>query len=397
MLMRWIVGISLALSACASDHGCQRSTIQYDRARVSAVLDAPENGVDPSLVLGEFPLAPNAIVDGDTIKVGGLDASLRLLAIDTEETFKSDQDLRLYEQGWEHYLATKQAETDKPIKSATPMGMKAKKFAEDFFRGVARVRLERDHPKDLRDVYDRHLVYVFVEKDGTWVNYNVEAVRAGMSPYFTKYGFSRRFHQAFVEAQDEARKAKRGIWDPDEQHYPDYDLRLRWWNARARFIEKFEKLAAGRDDHIVLTHWDAVDRLAAAEGQEVRLLGNVGRIYPARGRAPTRVLLTKQRSSSVPLIFFDDEVFENSRIAEAVGELVVVRGTVSTYRARSKRGKGQAREQLQIVIRLPEQIVVSETAPHLFATREPSTASPAEAPPAQPPTDPSPEAPVDPP
>src|SRR5690606_14503083 len=117
----------LALSACASDHGCQRSTIQYDRARVSAVLDAPENGVDPSLVLGEFPLAPNAIVDGDTIKVGGLDASLRLLAIDTEETFKSDQDLRLYEQGWEHYLATKQAETDKPIKSATPMGMKAKK------------------------------------------------------------------------------------------------------------------------------------------------------------------------------------------------------------------------------------------------------------------------------
>ena len=50
--------------------------------------------------------------------------------------------------------------------------------------------------------------WFYDNKGGTWVNYNVEAVRAGMGPYFPKYGQSRRFHPEFVAAQEEARKAK---------------------------------------------------------------------------------------------------------------------------------------------------------------------------------------------
>ena len=43
----------------------------------------------PGLVIGEFTLDDHAVVDGDTIRVAGLRTTLRLLAIDTEETFKS--------------------------------------------------------------------------------------------------------------------------------------------------------------------------------------------------------------------------------------------------------------------------------------------------------------------
>ena len=56
-------------------------------------------------------------------------------------------------------------------------------------------------PGEIRDRYDRYLAYVFAEIDGKWVNYNVECVRAGMSPYFMKYGYSQRFHADFVAEQ----------------------------------------------------------------------------------------------------------------------------------------------------------------------------------------------------
>ena len=50
------------------------------------------------------------------------------------------------------------------------------------------------------------MAYAFAEKNGVWVNYNIEAVRAGMTPYFSKYGFSRRFHKEFLAAEEEAKK-----------------------------------------------------------------------------------------------------------------------------------------------------------------------------------------------
>ena len=52
-------------------------------------------------------------------------------------------------------------------------------------------------------------------------------------------------YDEFVAAQEEARAAQRGIWDPDKQHYLDYDLRIAWWNRRADFIAEFKREAAG--------------------------------------------------------------------------------------------------------------------------------------------------------
>jgi len=326
---------------------------RYDKQQLARTLADDE--MPPGLVLGTFLLANKPVTDGDTIKVVGLDASLRLLGLDCEETFKSDASLRAYEVGFAEYLRNEAAKTERPVKIPTPLGMEAKKFAVEFFEGVTQVRLERDHPKDLRDRYNRYLAYAFAKKDGKWVNYNVECVRAGMSPYFTKYGHATRFHDEFVAAQDEARAAKRGIWEPGTEHYTDYDVRLAWWNARGDFVTQFQNDASKRDDLITLTHWDSLYRLEGMVGDEVEILATVGDIRLGKGGAPTRAMLSRRMFSDFAIVFFDDEVFTASRIANAKGEFVRVRGTVSEYEFRGKRGK-RGDKVLQMVVRHAEQV-----------------------------------------
>jgi endonuclease YncB( thermonuclease family) len=343
LLLLGLLGLAVLGPACAArDSRFDRSELDRD---------------DAGLLVGEFPLAKNAIVDGDTIKVSGLDASLRLLGMDCEETFKSDKAWRAYEVGWDEYLATEQAKTSRPIKVATPVGMDAKHFAEDFFFGVTRVRLERDHPKEIRDRFNRYLAYVFVERDGEWINYGVEAVRAGMSPYFTKYGRSRRFDAEFVAAQREAQTAKRGIWADGGQHYQDYSVRLEWWDARAAFIDEFDEEAVGEPTMIALTQWDAMLQLEAALGQEVELLAGVGDVRQG-ARGPKRVLLSRRLFQDFPLIFWEEQVYEQSGIDGFRGEYVRVRGVVTSY---TDRRTGQ--RQLQIEVHDPTQVRVPDYRP----------------------------------
>ena len=53
-----------------------------------------------SLELGEYPIdGASSVLDGDTIRVKGLPASLRLLGIDTEETFKKDKERAAFAAG----------------------------------------------------------------------------------------------------------------------------------------------------------------------------------------------------------------------------------------------------------------------------------------------------------
>ena len=54
-------------------------------------------------------------------------------------------------------------------------------------------------------------------------------VRAGFAPYFTKYGYSRRYHAEFLKAEEEAKAAHRGIWAAGTMHAPDYPERNRYW------------------------------------------------------------------------------------------------------------------------------------------------------------------------
>ena len=101
-------GLLLALTS-----SCGRTSVHYSRQALADSLGDAASQADAGLSLGEFALAPGAVVDGDTLKVSGLDASLRLLGIDTEETFKSEKDKRLYESlGFEAYMAKKGEGTD---------------------------------------------------------------------------------------------------------------------------------------------------------------------------------------------------------------------------------------------------------------------------------------------
>jgi endonuclease YncB( thermonuclease family) len=341
---------ALLVAACGGNQQGQR----YSRAEAQETLERLER---PGLVLGEFGLPPNAVIDGDTIRVVGLDATLRLLAIDTEEAYKRDIDRRRAEADFDAYLA-KALEDGDLDKFGTPMGEEATRWTEEFFADVDTVRLERDHPKEIRGHYNRYLVYAFKQtEDGEWLNFNLESVRAGMSPYFSKYGYSRRFHDEFVAAQREAREAQRGIWDPNAHSYgiDNYDFRLAVWNARADFLRDFEAVAEARDDYIVLTHWDALLRLGERVGEEVHVFGLVGSVDIGDGRRPTRVNLSRRRFDSFPIIFWDNDVFLASGIKEHKGHFVSVRGVVEEYTFPSG-----DRSVLQIVVHRPSQVAGSQ-------------------------------------
>lgn len=342
--LRFLVAAAVLVGLGCRPPGAAR----YDRAKAQASLKKLGT---PGLVLGEFHLTK--VVDGDTIRVDGLDSSLRLLGLDTEETFKNDADRRAAEGDFNAYLESKRGASKHPVKAASPLGEDAKHFAMKFFHGVKKVRIERDVAGEIRDRYDRYLAYVFAWKDGAWVNYNVECVRAGMSPYFSKYGYSQRFHEEFVAAEAEAKAARIGIWDPALQHYPDYDERARWWNARGDFIARYQPQVDNDPNFIVLTHWDSMRRLEERVGQEVAILATVGDIKLG-DRGPTKVMLSRKARGDFPLVFFDKDVFAASGVAAWKGEFIVARGVVTTYV-----NKYTKRKQFQIVVDRPGQLILS--------------------------------------
>jgi endonuclease YncB( thermonuclease family) len=353
---RFALLVAATLVACHPGHADR-----YTRKAAQKSLQKLET---PGLVIGEFKVTK--ISDGDTIRVDGLDSSLRLLGIDTEETFKSESDRRAFEDGWEQYKKMKRGDHPRPVKFATPLGEDAKHFAQHFFEGADKVRLERDHPAEIRDAYQRYLAYVFVNKNGTWVNYNVEAVRAGMAPYFPKYGNSRRFHEEFLEAQAEARAAKRGIWAPGVMSYPDYDERIAWWTARGNFVDEFRKAGEGKTNFIDISHWDATKQLENMVGKEVNVLGLVSDVRIGE-KGPTRVMLSRQQFSDFPLIFFDRDVLVQSGVMQWKGEYVWVTGVPTVYENRHTHKK-----QVQIVIDRASQVRLSPVPGLQIPTSPPS-------------------------
>jgi len=352
------VKVSLALAALfavgAAGFSCTHDSARYTRKQAQKSLGKLET---PGIEIGEFKMG--RVVDGDTIHVDGLDSSLRLLGVDTEETFKHDSERRAFDAGWDVYKKGVRGSATRPVKFATPMGMTAKEWADNWFAGVEKVRLERDHPAEIRDRYNRYLAYVLANKNGTWLNYNVEAVRAGMGPYFPKYGQSRRYHKDFVAAEAEAKAAHRGIWAPGAQAYDDYPEREAWWGARGEFVAAWRadaegtEGASGKPNYIDLTHWDALTQLESLVGKEVVILATVGDVQIGE-KGPTRVTLSRAQKSDFPLIFFDKDVFGTSGISGWKGEWVTVTGTPSVYE-----NKHTHKKQLQIVIDHASQIALS--------------------------------------
>ena len=76
----------------------------------------------------------------------------------------------------------------------------------------------------LRGNYGRLLAYVFV--DGKILN--LDLVRQGLSPYYTKYGKSRKYDAEFRPAEKLARKENLNIWGDPELTKKYLRLKSKW-------------------------------------------------------------------------------------------------------------------------------------------------------------------------
>jgi endonuclease YncB( thermonuclease family) len=249
------------------------------------------------------------ITDGDTIRADfdGKSESLRLLSVDTEETYHGDLALqREAESDFEAYVQKMRGDATKPVKFGTPFGEETRRFAQSFFDGVDRVEIENDDPAETLCYYGRTLSYVFVTKAGKRINYNVELVRLGYSPYYVKYGRSRRYEKEFIAAEAEAMAGKRGIWGnwKEKSCYPDYRERLAWWRERGEIYQRWRdrvaaaltKPEAERPILISLDADGAWEALAASAGRKVSIFGTINRIRHPEG-APSRIVMAVKKEN----------------------------------------------------------------------------------------------------
>jgi endonuclease YncB( thermonuclease family) len=244
------------------------------------------------------------IIDGDTFKFKKNDKSYRLLCLDTEETYKgknaNDKTSEIADRWLDYYYQVKiEKGSNRPIKLESPFGYETAEWTTDYFKDVKQVRIEVDDVFRITDIYGRDLVYVFAEKDGKIVNFNLESVKQGYSPYFNKYGNSKRFHLEFTEAQEYARRNKLGIWNPNSKCYPDYDDRVKWWNERAFQIENFNSKFLFNVDYINLLNKDALDRLYDNIGKEITVFGNASHFYTERYPFLIRIMISKEATFDI--------------------------------------------------------------------------------------------------
>ena len=139
------------------------------------------------------------VVDGDTIVIryNGKYEKVRFLCVNTPESVHPDK------------------------KQNIPMGKTASRYTQKKLTGKY-VDLEFESYK--RGNYGRLLAYVFV--DGK--NINLDLVRKGLSPYYTKYGKSQKYDAEFRAAERQARKEKLNIWGDPELTKKYLRLKSRW-------------------------------------------------------------------------------------------------------------------------------------------------------------------------
>ena len=140
------------------------------------------------------------VVDGDTIviKYSGKYEKVRMLCVNTPESVHPDK------------------------KQNIPMGKVASRYTQKKLIGKS-VDLEFEIKK-LRGNYGRLLAYVFV--DGK--NLNLDLVRQGLSPYYTKYGKSEKYDAEFRAAEKQARKEELNIWGDPELTKKYLRLKSKW-------------------------------------------------------------------------------------------------------------------------------------------------------------------------
>jgi len=237
-------------------------------ARDASQAPAPRAAAAPSRAAEAEWVEIERVVDGDTIHVrrAGKIEKLRLVSVDTEERL-----------GKGH--------SSSPTKPQTVFGEECAIWAERVFADLDRIGLVFPGGVEARDVYGRLLCRVLLP-DGT--DYNLMLVRLGRSPYFNKYGNDLEDHAAFVAAQDAARRAQLGIWNPstNEAKTPGapsakrpYSRLLPWWDARATAVDAYRERAAKEPDAVADAEDAASLARAARSGREVDVFGEVDRLF----------------------------------------------------------------------------------------------------------------------
>lgn len=297
--------------------------------------------------LGEFTLVK--IIDGDTFRFQEINKSTRLLGIDTEETIKdSDAELKSNDlrKNWKEYYRSVKDSAGKPLKIESPFGYDTWQWTKKILKDVVKIRLEIDEPGRMLDIYGRYLVYlIIIRNDGTEFNYNIECVKQGYSPYFSKYGYSKRFHYQFTEAQNYARENKLGIWSEKEDCYPDYLERITWWNERAEQIKYFEENYSGRGNFFSMLNNEDYENLMKMFGDSVVIFGSVTRIF--NDKQPWIARLEGGNNKTFDLVFFekDNYIVSYTGIDSPKDYYFYAKGKLTEYKGRP-----------QIIIEDPSQI-----------------------------------------
>lgn len=141
----------------------------------------PRAGAGPGVEAGDYHVV--RIKDGDTILVEPHE-TVRLIGVNAPESVKPD---------W-------------PVE---PFGPEASQFTKQFLAG-GNAHLEFD--RERLDQYGRTLAYV-------WVGdrlLNEELLRAGLGRFEPQYHYSETMKRRFRQAQNEAKRAGRGIWSLEQ-------------------------------------------------------------------------------------------------------------------------------------------------------------------------------------
>jgi micrococcal nuclease len=172
----------------------------------------------------------NRVVDGDTVRVflPGIekDESLRLLAIDTEESNIGSN------------------------KAITPWGDRAKERAEEFFQANDTVTIEFPGNDDFETCLKRYRgnfgrLLVFLHKEG--IDFQETMIAEGYSPYFVKYGHAifPDKHQQYLQAERKAQQKNIGIWNQiavNQAEMQNYAALGTWWQLRATIIDEYRRI-----------------------------------------------------------------------------------------------------------------------------------------------------------
>jgi micrococcal nuclease len=152
------------------------------------------------------------VVDGDTIVIdyNGKHEKVRLLCVNTQESVHPDR------------------------KQNVPMGKVASRYAKKRLSGKY-VDLEFEGNRT-RGKYRRLLTYVFVDGE----NLNLELVREGLSPYYTKYGLSENYDRDFREAERFARQHRLNIWGDTALTSKYFRLKSKWGQKRSKATRRTE-------------------------------------------------------------------------------------------------------------------------------------------------------------